>query len=66
MTNAKASDFVECQTNTDQDILNTESATNFRNSIKKEVIDLPLFSRTPKNRVSRWRVSDEPFLLGHL
>ena len=51
---------------TDLDILNTGTVPTFRNSVPEEVIDITLCTGIFRDKVKKWRDSDEPSLSDHM
>ena len=45
---------------TNLDILNTGTILTFRNFAREEVIDITLCTGSFRDKVKKWRVSDEP------
>ena len=48
------------------DILNTGKIPTYRNSAREEVIDITLCTRSIRDKVKKWRVSDEPSLSDYM
>ena len=51
---------------TDLNILNRGTIPTFRYSVREEVIDITLCTRSIRDKVKKWRVSDEPSLSDHM
>ena len=65
-TNRRGEDLVDYLITTDLDILNTGTVPTFRNSVREEVIDITLCTGSFRDKVKKWRVSDEPSLSDHM
>ena len=65
-TNRRGEDLMDHLITTDLDILNTGTVPTFRNSVREEVIDITLCTGSFRDKVRKWRVSDEPSLSDHM
>ena len=61
-TNRKSEDLVDYLITTDLDILNIGKIPTFQNSVRKEVIDITLSTVSIRDKVKKWRASDETSL----
>ena len=65
-TNRRGEDLVDYLITTDLDILNTVTVPTFQNSVREEVIDITLCTGSFRDKVKKWRVSDEPSLSDYM
>ena len=64
--NRRGEDLVDYLITADLDMLNIRTIPTFRNSAREEVIDITLCTRSIRDKVKKWRVSDEPSLSDHM
>ena len=65
-TNRRGDDLVDYLITTDLDIINTRTMPNSWNSAREKVIDITLCTGRIRDRVKKWRVSNEPSLSYHM